>query len=173
MDETRTNEARQGVVVVGTDGSEASVPALRFAFEEGLRRGVGVEVVTGWVVTSPYTDDYGSVLMEETKKHAADAQERAVARALEGMSATPPISRTVVHGYGGTVLTEAAHDAAVLVVGHTQRGRLSRAFIGSVSAECLRSSSVPVIVVPDPHTVAHQTTHQEVVEAPASGASTT
>lgn len=169
MDETRSTEARRGVVVVGTDGSDTSVPAVRFALEEGLRRGVGVEVVTGWIVTSPYTDDYGSVLLDETRKFAAVAQDRVIAQASDGMGVVPPISRSVVHGYGGTVLTEAARDAAVLVVGHTRRGKLSRAFIGSVSAECLRSSSVPVIVVPDPRSVAHVAARREDVEAPASG----
>ena len=172
MKETGASDVRQGVVVVGTDGSKGSVHALRFAFEGGLRRGVGAEVITAWTVTSPYTDDYSAPVLDEGHERARAVQDKAVARALRGMDQTPPISRSVVHGYGGSVLVEAARDAAVLVVGHTQRSRLARAITGSVSAECLGNSSVPVILVPapgpgDPASLQHQA----MVESPASGAS--
>ena len=172
MYETGASDVRQGVVVVGTDGSKGSVHALRFAFEEALRRGVGAEVITAWTVTSPYTDDYSAPVLDEARERATAVQDKAVARALHGMHLTPPISRSVVHGYGGSVLVEAARDAAVLVVGHTQRSRLARAITGSVSAECLENSSVPVILVPapgpgDPASLQHQA----MVESPASGAS--
>src|SRR6478735_2352249 len=168
MNETGTSDVRQGFVIVGTNGSKGSVHALRFAFEEALRRGVGAEVITAWTVTSPYTDDYSAPVLDEAHEHATAVQEKAVARAIDGMDTTPPISRSVVHGYGGSVLVEAARDAAVLVVGHTQRSRLARAITGSVSAECLQNSSVPVILVPDPHPSDHASPqHQLVVESPA------
>ena len=39
MNETGANDVRQGLVVVGTDGSNGSLHALRFAFEEALAEG--------------------------------------------------------------------------------------------------------------------------------------
>lgn len=169
MNETRASDVRQGVVVVGTDGSKGSVHALRFAFEEALRRGVAAEVITAWTVTSPYTDNYSAPVLDEARERATEVQDKAVARALHGMDQTPPISRSVVHGYGGSVLVEAARDAAVLVVGHTQRSRLARAITGSVSAECLGNSSVPVILVPAPGPSDRASLeHQAMVESPAS-----
>jgi hypothetical protein len=69
MNETRASN-RQGVVVVGTDGSKSSVHAVRFAFQEALRRGVGAEVVTAWTVTSPYTDDYSAPVLDEAHARA-------------------------------------------------------------------------------------------------------
>ena len=173
MNETGASDVRQGVVVVGTDGSKGSVHALRFAFEEALRRGVGAEVITAWTVTSPYTDDYSARVLDEAHEHATAVQEKAIARALDGMDTTPPISRSVVHGYGGSVLVEAARDAAVLVVGHTQRSRLARAISGSVSAECLQNSSVPVTLVPDPNRGDHGSPqHQPMVEPASDSAGT-
>ena len=173
MNETGASDVRQGVVVVGTDGSKGSVHALRFAFEEAHRRGVGAEVITAWAVSSPYTDDYSAPVMDGAHERATVVQEKAVARALDGMDTPPPISRSVVHGYGGSVLVEAARDAAVLVVGHTQRSRLARAITGSVSAECLQNSSVPVILVPDPNLSDHASPqHQAMVESPATDSST-
>ena len=151
MNQTGANDVRHGLVVVGTDGSTGSVHALRFAFEEALRRGVPAEVVTAWTVTSPYTDDYSASVLDEARERATEIQDKAVTRALHGMDPAPPISRSVAHGYGGSVLVEAARDAAVLVVGHTQRSRLARAITGSVSAECLQNSAVPVILVPAPN----------------------
>ena len=105
MNETRASDVRQGVVVVGTDGSKGSVHALRFAFEEALRRGVAAEVITAWTVTSPYTDNYSAPVLDEARERATEVQDKAVARALHGMDQTPPISRSVVHGYGGSVLS--------------------------------------------------------------------
>ena len=174
MNETAANDVRQGVVVVGTDGSKGSLHALRFAFEEALRRGVGAEVITAWTVTSPYTDDYSAPVLDEARERATEVQDKAVARALDGMEPVPPISRSVVHGYGGSVLVEAARDAAVLVVGHTQRSRLARAITGSVSAECLQNASVPVILVPVPDPNDHASPqHQALVESPVTDPSTT
>ena len=172
MNETRASN-RQGVVVVGTDGSKGSVHAVRFAFQEALRRGVGAEVVTAWTVTSPYTDDYSAPVLDEAHERATAVQDKAVVRALEGMDPTPPISRSVVHGYGGSVLVEAARDADVLVVGHTQRSRLARAITGSVSAECIANSSVPVILVPVPNRSEHASPRQAMAEAPATDTFTT
>jgi len=167
MNETGTSDVWQGLVVVGTDGSKGSLHAMRFAFEEALRRGVGAEVITAWTVTSPYTDDYSASVLDEARERATAVQDKAIARALDGMGPTPPISRSVVHGYGGSVLVEAARDAAVLVVGHTQRSRLARAITGSVSAECLQNSSVPVIMVPDPdRSDQAPQQHQTLVESP-------
>lgn len=90
MNETGASDVRQGVVVVGTDGSKGSVHALRFAFEEALRRGVGAEVITAWTVTSPYTDDYSAPVLDEARERATAVQDKAVARALHGMHLTRP-----------------------------------------------------------------------------------
>ena len=173
MNETGTSDVWQGLVVVGTDGSKGSLHAMRFAFEEALRRGVGAEVITAWTVTSPYTDDYSAPVLDEAHARATAVQDKAVARALEGMDPTPTISRSVVHGYGGSVLVEAARDADVLVVGHTQRSRLARAITGSVSAECIANSSVPVILVPVPDRSEHPSPRQAMAEAPATDTFTT
>jgi hypothetical protein len=101
MNETGASDVRQGVVVVGTDGSKGSVHALRFAFEEALRRGAGAEVITAWTVTSPYTDDYSAPVLDEAHERATAVQDKAVARALHGMDQTPPISPRSSTGTAG------------------------------------------------------------------------
>ena len=43
-----------------------------------------------------------------------------------------------------------ANRASYLVVGHSHKGALRRALLGSVSDYCVRHSKVPVMVVPMP-----------------------
>lgn len=137
-----------GVVVVGVDGSATSVGALRYALEEGLRRGVGVEVVTAWVWNPPAGEADAPATLEAAKAAAQAMQDRVVRHVLAETDPTPPVSQTVAHGYGAEVLREACRHASVLVVGHTPRGFLARTVLGSVSEACIRHADIPVIVVP-------------------------
>ena len=59
-----------GAIVVGVDGSRASVDALRWALAEAAGRRCAVEVVTAW----PHT---GPVFLREVPGHHSDARERA------------------------------------------------------------------------------------------------
>ena len=59
-----------GTVVVGVDGSWASVRALRWALAEAADHDYQVEVVTAW----PHT---GPVFVREVPGHHSDARERA------------------------------------------------------------------------------------------------
>jgi nucleotide-binding universal stress UspA family protein len=139
-----------GVVVVGVDGSLSCRYALRFACEEALRRGVGVEVVTAWQAAPVLATASGQVRLQDDEGVAQMTQDRIVREVTESLPETPPISQRLVHGHGGAALVEASRDAGVLVVGRTSRRRPAQIVSGLVGSECLRRSSVPVILVPAP-----------------------
>ena len=143
-----TGAARSSRVVVGVDGSAASVAALRYALEEGHRRGVTVEVVTAWLLTSSYVEVHGPRLMDIATGSARTVQDRVIDRVGSELSAVTPLVRTVVHGHAGVVLPEASRDAALLVVGHPDKYLPVQEPSDSVAAECLRRSAVPVVLVP-------------------------
>jgi nucleotide-binding universal stress UspA family protein len=63
---------------------------------------------------------------------------------------------------------EAAHDAALLVVGSGRKSLVARALLGSVSEYCVRHSRVPVVVVPDPARLEADTTSEEIVDVGAA-----
>lgn len=152
-------------IVVGVDGSPGSKAALAFALREGLVRGATVEVVTTWLLGPAISDIATATSFEEEQEKAQACQEEALGEVLATMAAQPVISRVVLQSYGGHALVDAAHDAALLVVGSGRKSVLVRALLGSVSEYCVRHARVPVVVVPDPSRLEDEKVHEEVVEA--------
>lgn len=143
------------LIVVGVDGSPASRAALDFALQEGLARGATVEVVSAWVLSSPYEGLDHATTFEEGRDTAATTQDRVVAAATEGLTTLPVISQEVVHDYAGKTLVERSDGAAMIVVGSGRKGAVTRAILGSVSEYVVRHAACPVVVVPDPERVVH------------------
>jgi nucleotide-binding universal stress UspA family protein len=83
--------------------------------------------------------------------HVRTYTEKLLDTALEGLRAefpTATISGQVIRGYAPTVLTKVAVDADLLVLGSHGHGRLHHAVLGSVSEQCVRRATCPVVVVP-------------------------
>jgi nucleotide-binding universal stress UspA family protein len=158
-------------IVVGVDGSAGSKAALAFAVEEGLARGVTVEVVTTWLMGPMAADIVAATSYDSEQQRARDTQDAAVAEVLQGLDERPTISKVVLHEYSGQTLVDAARDAALLVVGSGRKNVLARTLLGSVSEYCVRHSSVPVVVVPDPARVAEDTVSDQIVVPDARPAS--
>jgi nucleotide-binding universal stress UspA family protein len=142
-----------GRIVVGVDGSENSIAALRWAATEAQLRAAILVIVTSW--TFPYTDaglgggpvqfdpaaleqDAGKVLRDAIDAAGLDAAqlEMVQERAHEGRPAD--------------VLLEASRDADLLVVGSRGHGAIMGALVGSVSAKVMQHSTVPVVIVHPP-----------------------
>jgi nucleotide-binding universal stress UspA family protein len=144
------NEERD-VIVVGADGSEASDRALRWALQEGRRRGWTVEVVTAFGHPA-----LGGGLGETTvTRQARQAAEKAQVEQLAKVAADDQdgvtIAAEVVQGHPVDLLVSAARHARLLVVASRGYGRLHRALMGSVAAGCIRNATCPVVVLPAPH----------------------
>lgn len=167
MTERDNRAADKRAIVVGVDGSPGSKAALAFALKEGLVRGSTVEVVTTWLLGPAISDIATATSFEEEQEKAQACQEAALSEVLATMDAQPVISRVVLQSYGGHALVDAAHDAALLVVGSGRKSVLVRALLGSVSEYCVRHARVPVVVVPDPTRLEDEKVHEEIVEAAA------
>jgi nucleotide-binding universal stress UspA family protein len=155
-------------IVVGVDGSAGSKAALAFALQEGLARGSTVEVVTTWLMGPAISDIATATTVEEEEQKARECQDDTLREVLEGFTERPTISQVVLQSYGGHALVEAAHDAALLVVGSGRKSLVARALLGSVSEYCVRHARVPVVVVPDPARLEAETVSEEIVEAGAA-----
>ena len=155
-------------IVVGVDGSHGSKAALAFALAEGLARGATVEVVTTWLLGPAISDIATATTFEEEQVKAQRCQDAALAEVLADFGEKPVISRVVLQSYGGHALVDAAHDAALLVVGSGRKSVIARALLGSVSEYCVRHSRVPVVVVPDPARLQGEAPGEEVVEVGAA-----
>jgi nucleotide-binding universal stress UspA family protein len=135
-------------IVVGVDGSENSLVALRWALDEAERRQATVEAVNAWqypytgVGFAPYIDAYG---LEDA---ASMTLRDAVRSVCADQAAFERIDRLVVQETPAHALVHAAKGADLLVVGSRGRGGFAGLLLGSVSTQCVHHAPCPVVVVP-------------------------
>ena len=142
-------------IVVGVDGSEESVAALRWALAEAERRGATLDVVHAWHY--PYaacTEITGMAAAADARDDPEAAGRAVLSAALDAAGARRagvPIDPLLVEGDAATNLLDAAADAELLVVGsHGRPGTpppLQR-LLGSVPEQCSQHAPCPVVVVP-------------------------
>lgn len=132
-------------ILVGIDGSESSLHALRWAkrLAEGLH--LGVRVVSAWQY--PYMV-MPSMLLFDPAEEASTVAQDAVTK-VYGRADAVPIE--VVLGSSAGVLIDASRKASMLVVGSRGHGGFAGLLLGSVSAACAEHAACPVLVVHDHH----------------------
>jgi nucleotide-binding universal stress UspA family protein len=138
--------AMSNVIVVGVDGSESSIEALRWAVGQAKLTGASLDVVTAWEYpvsygwTVPWPGDFNP------EKEAQDVLAQIIRREL-GSDSGLEVQETVVEGHPAPALLEAAKKASLLVVGSRGHGAFAGMMLGSVSEHCASHSSCPVVVV--------------------------
>lgn len=145
-----------GPVLVGLDGSDSSLNALAFAFEEASSRGTGLTAVNVWSL--PHPD--GLAIGRDWPAQAADWQqdmeadaERILSEALAGSGEQHPdfpVSRVVVHGLNvpQTLLEVAsAKGADLIVVGARGTHAFAELVLGAVGVQLSQWADRTVAVV--------------------------
>ncbi|WP_022880915.1 universal stress protein [Gryllotalpicola ginsengisoli] len=145
-------ELRQGKgVVVGVDGTPASIAAARVAARIALSRG-GEEliVVHVWQEPTPWQDAYlppDDAFLDSLQKVHQDVLDQSVAAFADDWPELV-ITKRLVHGLAPWGLLDQAADGSLLVVGnHGLRG-IQRFFLGSVSHTIALNLEGPTLVVP-------------------------
>ncbi|MEU6283221.1 universal stress protein [Streptomyces sp. NPDC047028] len=151
-----TQSTELAPVVVGTDGSDVSGLALRFALHEAQLRGTGLRAVCAYDFTASRTSSLGWLTVPDS--HDLDTQMRdatyeAVAQAVaeagqELGGAAVEVEIKVEPGRPSQVLLDASADACLLVVGSRGSGAWGRLTLGSTSTEVVHHAHLPVVVVP-------------------------
>ncbi len=135
-------------VVVGVDGSDAALRAVRWAAREARRRGTGLRLVhacdllTGrgarvvdWHALRTAMQDQGGVWLDRAREVAE--QTVAGPHPEVVLEVTPPVP----------ALVEKSADAAVLVLGNRGLGGFTGLLLGSTSVEVAGRAHCPVVVV--------------------------
>lgn len=138
------------MIVVGVDGSEPSIAALRWAAQQARVTDADIHAVTGYEI--PISVVWVPTYTEED--YARDARQtlgRAVAEAL-GPEPGVYIEKHLVQKRPAHALTDAAAGAQLLVIGHHGRGELPGMHLGSVASYCVHHAPCPVVVVRGRHT---------------------
>ncbi|GAA4892891.1 nucleotide-binding universal stress UspA family protein [Stackebrandtia albiflava] len=141
-------------IVVGVDGSEGGRRALRWAITAADRTSASVEAVMAWQREINDAAMIGATIAmsdpEEERKRAEVILANEIEDAVTTTGTGLHVTGRVIHGIPGVVLTEAAADAYLLVLGSHGHGRLRHALLGSVTEECIRQARCPVLVIPVP-----------------------
>lgn len=137
-------------IVVGVDGSEGSVKALRFAIEEARIHDGEVKAVDVWHVPPIVYEAGWAATPIDLEAYSTEAR-AALDRCLEeagGAGSDVTVTLVVRQGQPAKVLCEEAHDADLLFVGTRGRGGIRGALLGSVSQACAHHAPCPIVVVP-------------------------
>jgi nucleotide-binding universal stress UspA family protein len=139
-------------VVVGVDGSQAALRALRWALGEAALRGVDLTLVHGFAL--PDAALLSGVAtpeqIESTRSQARTTADRVVEESLAAVDVPDGVtvtSRIVAGTAAGAVLAYAT-SADLIVLGTRGFGRVRRALVGSTSHQVLHHAPGHVVVVP-------------------------
>ena len=136
-------ESRQRIVV-GIDGSDHSLAALRWALRQARATGATVDMVTAW----RYPASYGLAVIGADLGLELEARtmlSEVLAKAGEDASGVE-VRELVGEGPPAQVLLDTAKGADLLVVGSRGRGGFASAVLGSVSMALVLHAPCPVLV---------------------------
>ncbi|WP_371818187.1 universal stress protein [Pseudarthrobacter sp. C4D7] len=131
-------------IIVGVDGSESSIAALRVARALAEPLSAPVEAWACWDVPAGY-GVYLAVGIEGFKYAAHQVLEQALADVFEDVPAF--VHPRLVRGRPGPALIDASRNASLLIVGRRGHGNFVP---GSVSSACVSHAHCPVLVVHAP-----------------------
>lgn len=140
--------SRENVILVGVDGSEASLRAVDWAAHEARRRGWRVHVVCSYALPSftaaaldgGYAALDDSAIQEGAQAVVDEACERARAGGIEASS-------SLETGDPAGVLVDLSREVDMVVVGSRGGGFAGR-LLGTVSSALPAHAHCPVVVVP-------------------------
>ena len=140
---------RSRTVVVGVDGSRASLAALTAAFTEAARRGREVEVVTVWPQPATASGPEGPLASRAARRRALRVQTVTTRLATRLAGVRVPVTGVLLDGDPGEILVRASVGASELVVGAPRRpGTHETGPTVSVTRRCISEAACPVRVVP-------------------------
>ena len=133
-------------IVVGVDGSQHSIDALRWAKDEAGLREARVVAVFAWHLPHVSTvHEAVHVLDVDFEQQARKFLETTVEDALS--HADVEVEQVVTEGPAAPALIAAAEGADLLVVGSRGHGGFKGLLLGSVSQQVAQHAPCPVVVV--------------------------
>jgi nucleotide-binding universal stress UspA family protein len=145
-----------GTIVVGVDGSAASLEALRWAAEEARLREARVVALHAWVfVPAAPIGDPGMIAIPsgdlmgqlEAETEAARAELTGSVAEVLGDEPGVEIEARLTESEAGEALVAESEGADLVVVGSHGRSGLRAAILGSVSRHVVDHAHCPVVVV--------------------------
>lgn len=137
------------LVVVGVDGSAASVAAIKWAAEYGAATGARVRALQAWHYPAAVGPAPPGVAPESVTDEVRASRTAALAEAISKGAPGAEVEQQLGYGHPSQVLVGASGDADLLVVGSRGHGAFTGMLVGSVSIYCVTNAHCPVVVVRD------------------------
>ncbi|MGO4583755.1 universal stress protein [Arthrobacter sp. 2RAF6] len=135
-------------IVVGVDGSEASIEALRQAQSLAVPMGAQVIASAYWEFPQVY-GGYVAMGIDDFEESAEQVLKDSLEKAFGPELPDNVVSR-VVRGHARESLIEASREADMIVLGRRGHGGFGGLLLGSVSSACVAHAHCPVLVVHAP-----------------------
>jgi nucleotide-binding universal stress UspA family protein len=144
------------LVVVGVDGSEQSIAALRWAARYGEATGATIRAVRAWHYPAAVGPGPEGRAPEAVTGKVEQQQQETLDDAVRQVypdGAPGTVQASLAFGHAAEVLIEQSQAADLLVVGNKGHSAFTGMLLGSVSLHCITGAACPVVVVRDPATV--------------------
>ena len=143
---TAEPEATQARIVVGIDGSAASMDALDWAGRQAHLTDATLEMIMTW--DWPTTYGWAMYFPEgyDPSEGMPEILVEGGGRACVQSTPTSRLRSDVVQGHPAPILVEASKGADLLVVGSRGHGEFVGMLIGSVSEYCATNAHCPVLM---------------------------
>jgi nucleotide-binding universal stress UspA family protein len=140
---------RSAEILVGVDGSVASLHALDWATQEARVHGLGLRLVCGYALPSfaAASLDGGYAALDDTAIRAG-AEAVVADAAAHVANAGLPVSSHVIVGDASAVLIDESARVTMAVVGTRGGGGFAERLLGTVSSALPAHAQCPTIVVP-------------------------
>ncbi|SDZ17485.1 Nucleotide-binding universal stress protein, UspA family [Saccharopolyspora shandongensis] len=141
-----------GPLVVGIDGSQASIRALRWALREARVRAASVYAIMVWQSHAVLAGPGPLTMHPELAPHHAREQRwrdlTSIVRTCLGGESAPEVHAELLEGHPAEVLADRSMKAAMLVLGDQRHGRVADVVLGSTALRCIHKARCPVLIVP-------------------------
>jgi nucleotide-binding universal stress UspA family protein len=134
-------------IVVGVDGSEGSVEALRWAVSEAKLHGAKLRAVAAWEF--PYMYGEGAVLLplDQIEAETRDRLDKTIHDTITDPAVRDQIDQAVISGHPSSILEVESKTSDLVVVGARGHGGFVGLLLGSVSDQIVKHAHCPVVVV--------------------------
>jgi nucleotide-binding universal stress UspA family protein len=134
-----------GRIVIGIDGSPASIDALEWAGRQAHLTHATLEMIMTW----EWPTTYGWTMYLPEGYDPSEGMPEILAKAANDLRIKYPdleVTTRVVQGHPAPLLVEASKGADLLVVGSRGHGEFVGMLIGSVSEYCATNAHCPVLI---------------------------
>lgn len=135
-------------VVVGLDGTEEALQAVRYGVHEAQRRGCGLRLVHAAHAYAPTAPMLPLISVDSVEEVGNRVVSSAAGLVYELTADQLPVEKIVRTGPPSHILAQEGEDACLVVLGRSGRSRLGRIFAGSTGSGVAGRARCPVVTVP-------------------------